>query len=77
MDKGKSLVAPEIEGAVWKKSSYSGSGEGQCVEIAEVRSHGAVAVRDSKRPTGPVLLITPGTFARFLSGAAQGEFGDN
>ncbi|MFF1718899.1 DUF397 domain-containing protein [Streptomyces sviceus] len=33
----------------WKKSSYSGGGEGNaCVEIADLRTH--IAVRDSKAP---------------------------
>jgi hypothetical protein len=36
----------------WRKSSFSGD-TGNCVEVAV--SAGAVAVRDSKNPTGPVL----------------------
>ncbi|HEX7657839.1 MAG TPA: DUF397 domain-containing protein [Pseudonocardiaceae bacterium] len=39
-------------GAVrWRKSSRSGSGGAQCVELA----HTLDGVRDSKNPTGPVL----------------------
>jgi hypothetical protein len=53
------------------KSSRS-SGDGQCVEMADLGD--AVAVRDSKDPNGPVLLFTPGEWAAFLTGARDGEF---
>ncbi|MFD7546185.1 DUF397 domain-containing protein [Streptomyces sp. NPDC059816] len=63
-----------LEGAVWRKSSFSGGSQGQCVEVADIRSHGGVAVRDSKNPTGPVLLMAPEAFASFLTSAAHGAF---
>jgi hypothetical protein len=31
-------------------------------------------VRDSKNPTGPALIFTPGTWAEFVEGAKAGEF---
>ncbi|GAA4310959.1 DUF397 domain-containing protein [Actinomadura luteofluorescens] len=40
----------------WRKSSYSTSNGGNCVELADAA--GAVAVRDSKDPDGPILLLT-------------------
>ncbi|MBE1534687.1 hypothetical protein H4W34_004520 [Actinomadura algeriensis] len=40
----------------WRKSSYSGPNGGNCVELAGLP--GAVGVRDSKDPDGPVLLLT-------------------
>ncbi|SNR88276.1 DUF397 domain-containing protein [Actinomadura mexicana] len=40
----------------WRKSSYTGSNGGNCVEMADAAD--AVAVRDSKDPDGPVLLLT-------------------
>ncbi|MFC8825345.1 DUF397 domain-containing protein [Streptomyces sp. NPDC057137] len=44
------------------KSSYSGGNLGQeCVEVAR-NIPGAVAVRDSKDPGGPVLRTTPGAW---------------
>jgi hypothetical protein len=46
----------ELSNATWRKSSYSGSNGGDCVELADAA--GAVAVRDSKDPHGPVLLLT-------------------
>ncbi|WP_053851987.1 DUF397 domain-containing protein [Streptomyces sp. NRRL B-24085] len=51
--------------AQWKKSSFSGGGEGNdCVEIAELRSH--IAVRDSKAPTRATLTFPADTFTAFL-----------
>ncbi|WP_431776030.1 DUF397 domain-containing protein [Streptomyces cucumeris] len=52
----------------WRKSSYS-SDQGQCVEIAETSNH-QVAVRDSKNPHGPTLLVSATAFADFVSAAA-------
>jgi hypothetical protein len=43
------------DAAVWRKSSYSGTA-GNCVEVA-TRPPGLVAVRDSKDPEGPMLVI--------------------
>jgi hypothetical protein len=45
-------MAPENE-QVWRKSSYSGSGNTDCVEVAV--GVGAVGVRDSKNAAGPRL----------------------
>ncbi|MGW1146157.1 DUF397 domain-containing protein [Streptomyces sp. NPDC002454] len=60
--------------AAWKKSSYSGGGQSQCVEVADVCAHAGVAVRDSKNPAGPVLLLGPEAFTSFLGGAVNGGF---
>ncbi|MFF7649704.1 DUF397 domain-containing protein [Streptomyces sp. NPDC007983] len=54
----------------WRKSSYS-SDQGQCVEVAEIP--GRVAVRDSKNPDGPVLLLSPAAFGDFVTATANGE----
>jgi hypothetical protein len=35
---------------------------------------GVVAVRDSKNPTGSVLVFTPAEWRTFLDGAKSGEF---
>ena len=40
---------------IWRKSSYSGSGGGDCAEVAS--TPGAVLVRDSKDPDGPRLAV--------------------
>ncbi|MFE3145358.1 MULTISPECIES: DUF397 domain-containing protein [unclassified Streptomyces] len=48
------------------KSSYS-SGNGECVEVARNLSH-TVAVRDSKRPDGPLLVLAPTAWDTFTAG---------
>ncbi|KUO21109.1 DUF397 domain-containing protein [Streptomyces dysideae] len=49
----------------WRKSSYSGSGDGNaCVEIAHNTTH--IAVRDSKAPARATLTIPTGAFTPFL-----------
>jgi hypothetical protein len=47
----------------WRKSSYSGNGGSDCVEVGG--RGGRVLVRDTKNRTGPVLAITPGAWRRF------------
>ena len=47
----------------WRKSSYSGNGGGECVEIGA--APGAVVVRDTTDRTGPVLQFTPAAWRRF------------
>ena len=50
----------------WRKSSYSGNGGGNCVEVAANMS-GNVAVRDSKDPHGPVLTVSRDDWASFIT----------
>jgi hypothetical protein len=53
----------------WRKSSYSGNGGGECVEIGA--SPGAVVVRDTTDRTGPVLQFTPAAWRRFADQVKQ------
>ncbi|WP_454194755.1 DUF397 domain-containing protein [Nocardia sp. Marseille-Q1738] len=62
----------DLSGARWFKSSHSGGGN-DCVEVAHLDG-GTVGVRDSKNPSGPALVFTPGEWDAFLAGAAEGEF---
>ncbi|TDD65038.1 DUF397 domain-containing protein [Actinomadura darangshiensis] len=48
----------DLTDAKWRRSSYSGSNGGNCVELAGAAGASVVAVRDSKDPDGPVLLLT-------------------
>ena len=58
--------------AAWVKSSLSFS-NGNCVEVTEL-PEGAVGVRNSRDPEGPVLSFTPDEWDAFLRGAQRGEF---
>ena len=50
----------------WRKSSFSGSSGGECVEVAEHDGH--VLVRDTKaHGRGPVHLFTPTEWLAFLT----------
>jgi hypothetical protein len=62
-----------LERARWRKSSYSGSNGGTCVEIAD-NLPSMVAVRDSKDPHGPALVFTPDEWQAFTAGMKAGEF---
>ncbi len=54
----------DLSRAEWHKSSYSGQ-DGNCVEVAR-NLPGLVAVRDSKTPVGPTLLVSPAAWGAFL-----------
>jgi hypothetical protein len=51
--------------AVWRKSSHSGGNGGQCVEVAR-NLPARVAVRDSKDPDGPRIVVTRAAWAAFV-----------
>lgn len=51
--------------AQWRKSSYSGSSGGECVEVADLGAPG-VAVRDSKKPEVGILTVSPEAYAAFV-----------
>jgi hypothetical protein len=55
----------DLSRAQWHKSSHS-SQDGNCVEVARDLP-GVVAVRDSKDPGGPVLVVTRGQWRSFLA----------
>ncbi|MCX5344043.1 DUF397 domain-containing protein [Streptomyces atratus] len=57
---------PELSTARWRKSSYSNSNGGECVEIAD-DFPGIIPVRDSKNPTGPALLIPTSAWNDFIA----------
>jgi hypothetical protein len=56
----------------WHKSSYSGNGGANCVEVAR-NLPSAVAVRDSKDPDGPVLVFPAVGWQSFMAGIKAGQ----
>jgi hypothetical protein len=62
-----------IDNFAWRKSSYSGSNGGGCVEVADNLPR-VVAVRDSKDPGGPVLAFRPDDWRAFTVAIKAGEY---
>jgi hypothetical protein len=68
----------DLNGAPWRKSTYSGGNGGQCIEVAAIPNHHThpdrtCAVRDSKNPGGPVLAFGPGQWQRFITEVKAGK----
>ena len=59
--------------AGWYKSSYSGGGQGDCLEVA--RGHAHVPVRDSKAATGPAVLFSRDGWTSFVTAVKEGRIG--
>ncbi|MFG2528426.1 DUF397 domain-containing protein [Streptomyces sp. NPDC048516] len=57
---------PNLSGVAWRKSSYSDGGEDNCVEVSD-GFPGAVPVRDSKNPSGGVLLFPAEAWTSFIA----------
>jgi len=63
----------DLSRAEWRKASYSSVNGGACVEVAG-NLPGIVAVRDSKDPSGPVLIFAPAQWDAFAAGVKDGAF---
>jgi hypothetical protein len=63
----------DLTNADWRKSTFSGSNGGGCVEVAR-NLPGVIAVRDSKDREGPALVFTPEEWRAFLDGVRAEEF---
>ncbi|MFJ2347849.1 DUF397 domain-containing protein [Streptomyces antimycoticus] len=59
-------TTPDLSTATWHKSSYSNNAGGECIEVAD-GVPGAISVRDSKNPDGPVLIFPSGSWSAFIS----------
>ncbi|MCR8575438.1 DUF397 domain-containing protein [Streptomyces sp. Isolate_219] len=62
--------AAELTG--WRKSSYSGSSEGSCIEVLDGHPSG-VPVRDSKNPQGPAIVFAADGWIPFVDAVRNGE----
>jgi hypothetical protein len=51
---------------VWRKSSHSGSQQGDCVELAHLGTAG-IGIRDSKNPATGHLTISTEAFGELLA----------
>lgn len=65
------MSTTDLSGAIWRKSSRSGD-EQECVEVADL-DNGHRAVRDSKHPTGPALIVAPAEWAAFTTAIRDGD----
>ncbi|MCD9875261.1 DUF397 domain-containing protein [Streptomyces guryensis] len=72
MTQPRTHMAPEFTnaGAHWFKSSYSDGAGNNCIEVADLTAtaHAGIAIRDSKDPHGPALLIDPAPYMAFIQG---------
>ncbi|MFE5122072.1 DUF397 domain-containing protein [Streptomyces sp. NPDC056669] len=68
------LIARDLVPADWFKSSYSDNGT-NCVEVADLSTspYRAIAIRDSKDPNSPALLVSPDGWASFITAVTDGE----
>lgn len=60
----------DLSQADWRTSSRSANGQ-SCVEVAFVKKW---LTRDSKRPTGGVLVFSPDEWSAFVRRAGDDEF---
>ena len=58
-------ITVDLSGARWRKSSFSGGGGSNCVEVADAGQ--AIAVRDSKATLGPILVFGQHAWRQFAA----------
>jgi hypothetical protein len=63
-------VAAALSG--WRKSSYSNSEGGSCIEVLDGYPSG-VPVRDSKAPHGPAVVFPADSWSSFVAAVKSGE----
>ncbi|GAA0945059.1 DUF397 domain-containing protein [Actinocorallia libanotica] len=67
------MSASALSSARWRKSTRSDASGDNCVEIAGLPE--VIAVRDSKNPDGPNLVLTRTAFTRFTRQLRTGRHG--
>ncbi|MGW6911971.1 DUF397 domain-containing protein [Streptomyces sp. NPDC054940] len=65
----------DLNGVTWRRSSYSNSDGGECVEVADnlPTPTPLVPVRDSKNPHGPALILPATAWASFVTAVRHDE----
>ncbi|MFZ0172985.1 MAG: DUF397 domain-containing protein [Acidimicrobiales bacterium] len=58
-------ITVDLSRARWRKSSFSGGGGSNCVEVADAGQ--VIAVRDSKDAPGPVLVFGQHAWRQFAA----------
>ncbi|MFF8503987.1 DUF397 domain-containing protein [Streptomyces anulatus] len=64
-------IADRIAPSAWRKSSYSGGANADCLEVAD--GHATVPVRDSKAPAGPVVAFSADGWSSFITAVKHGR----
>ncbi|MGP3978917.1 DUF397 domain-containing protein [Streptomyces sp. 8N114] len=62
----------DLSAVTWRKSSYSNSDGGACVEVSDDFAT-VVPVRDSKNPHGPVLTFAADGWSAFVTAVKDGD----
>ena len=62
----------DLNVARWRRSSYSGGSNGNCVEVGD-GVPGLIPVRDSKRPSGPALVFPAPGWGSFVEAVRRGR----
>lgn len=65
---------PYPQDLTWRKSSFSGTNGGACVEVAQTDE--GILVRNSKRPSEGTIAFTRSEVAAWIAGCKAGEFDD-
>ncbi|ARF54585.1 DUF397 domain-containing protein [Streptomyces gilvosporeus] len=64
------MRAIDLRNVTWRKSSYSNSTGGECIEIAD-NVPALVPVRDSKDPHGPALVFSAVAWGSFVTAVKE------
>ncbi|WP_411103549.1 DUF397 domain-containing protein [Streptomyces sp. cmx-4-9] len=64
----------DLSAACWRKSSYSNTDGGVCVEVAD-GVPGVVPVRDTKDRGRPAVIVAAGAWAPFVQALKAGALG--
>jgi hypothetical protein len=59
---------------MFQRSSFCRTDQPMCVEVDLADAPARVRVRDSKKPTSPVLTFTGDEWDAFIAGVKAGEF---